>query len=192
MNTGKPITEKQLIGFCAVCGILFLALIVYLFTADGTEDKKANVPQPIPTTSISPTTEVYRTPAPVIITPLPSEKLVEPKEHGTTEYVDYISYKAKNDSINVTGEQLQEAIDFIKYNTNSYFSTQEHMEKTMYYGELLEYKYKNTGSVYEKAGWQAYKTVKYVYRGIDKTTDETTLKNLKKLQDMAIALPDLK
>lgn len=178
MNTGKPITDKQLIGFFAVCGVLFLALIVYLFTADETEDKKADVPQ--------------QTQAAVVVTPPPAEKLIEPSQHGTTEYAEYIFYKAVNDSLNVTDEQLQEAVAFIKANTNSYFTTQENMEKTMYYGKLIAYKYRNSGNDYEKTGNQAYRTVEYVYRGIDKTTDETTLKNLKKLQDMADELPDLK
>lgn len=177
-NTGKPITDKQLIGFCAVCGILFLTLIVYLFTADETEDKQTDTPQ--------------QTQAAVVVTPPPAEKLIEPSQHGTTEYAEYIFYKAVNDSLNVTDEQLQEAVAFIKANTNSYFTTQENMEKTMYYGKLIAYKYRNSGNDYEKAGNQAYRTVEYVYRGIDKTTDETTLKNLKKLQDMADELPDLK
>ena len=168
-NVNNQLTVKQLIGFMAVCGVLFLALVIYVFTADVSQQTQSD-----------------------IVTPPPVEKLIEPSQHGTTEYAEYIFYKAVNDSLNATDVQLQEAVAFIKANTNSYFNTQENMEKTMYYGKMIAYKYRHSGNDYEKTGNQAYRTVEYVYRGIDKTTDETTLKNLKKLQEMAVALPDIK
>lgn len=186
MNTGKPITDKQLIGFFAVCGILFLALIVYLFTADETEDKKADVPQQTQAALVQPTS------APRITTPVPAELLIEPKEHGTKEYAMYITYKAENDSINVSVEQLQEAVDFIKYNTNSYLSTQENIEKTMYYGRLLQVKFWNTDSIYNDAGRKAYNMTKFIYFGTSDVNSENTLARLKELQEIAVKLPDLK
>lgn len=136
-------------------------------------------------------TDIIPKPTPTPFIPS-AEKLIEPSQHGTTEYADYLFYKAANDSLTATDEQIQEAVTFLKTNINSYFDTQENMEKTMYYGKLIARKYHNSGNDYEKAGNQAYRTVAYVYRGIDKTTDETTLKNLKKLQDMTAELPNLK
>lgn len=185
-NTGKPITDKQLIGFFAVCGILFLALVIYLFTADETEEKTANVPQQTQAALVQPTS------APRITTPVPAELLVEPKEHGTKEYAMYITYKAENDSINVSVEQLQEAVDFIKYNTNSYLSTQENIEKTMYYGRLLQVKFWDTDSIYKKAGQKAYNMTKFIYFGTSDVNSENTILRLKDLQKIAAELPDIK
>lgn len=111
-------------------------------------------------------------------------------EHGTSAYVDYIAAKAKEDAITATDEQLQEAVDWLKNNTSNYFSGEENMEKTMYYGELLEYKYKGSGNDYEKVGWQAFKTIKYVYRGVESVLDQVTHDNLMELQDMVEALPN--
>ena len=185
-NTRKPITDKQLIGFCAVCGILFLALIVYLFTADETEDKQTDTPQQTQAALVQPTS------APRITTPVPAELLIEPKEHGTKEYAMYITYKAENDSINVSVEQLQEAVDFIKYNTNSYLSTQENIEKTMYYGRLLQVKFWDTDSIYNDAGRKAYNMTKFIYFGTSDVNSENTLARLKELQEIAVKLPDLK
>lgn len=118
-------------------------------------------------------------------------ELVEPEEHGTSEYVDYIYYKAREDAKTATDEQLQEAVDWLKNNTKEYFSGPENMEKTMYYGQLLEHKYKKTGNQYEKIGWQAFKTVKYVYRGVEDVLDEVTYENYLELEAMSNALEDI-
>lgn len=105
-------------------------------------------------------------------------------EHGTSAYVDYIALKAKSDAETATKEQLDEAINWLKNNGTNYFSGNDNMEKTMYYGELLEYKYKDTGDDLEKIGWQAFKTVKYVYRGTESVLDTATHDNLMELKDM--------
>lgn len=112
-------------------------------------------------------------------------------EHGTSAYIDYIAAKAKEDATIATDEQLQEAVNWLKNNTTNYFSGEENMELTMYYGELLEYKYKDTGNAYEQVGWQAFKTVKYVYRGAESVLDQTTHDNLTELQDMVETLPNI-
>lgn len=103
---------------------------------------------------------------------------------NTTEMVDYLSLKAKEDAKTATDEDIQEAVNWLKDNTTNYFSGNENMEKTMYYGELLEYKYEDTDNKYEKAGWQAFKTVKYVYRGLDSVLDDVTHNNLLKLKEL--------
>lgn len=105
-------------------------------------------------------------------------------EHNTSAYVDYIAAKAKADAENATEEDIQAAVNWLKKNTGNYFSGSENMEKTMYYGELLEYKYKDTGNELEKIGWQAFKTVKYVYRGAETVLDDATHNNLQELKDM--------
>ena len=116
---------------------------------------------------------------------------LEEPEHGTSAYVDYIAMKAKQDAATATNEDLQIAVDWLKDNTTAYFSGKENMEKTMYYGQLLEYKFKDTNNEYEKIGWQAFKTVKYVYRGVESVLDDVTHDNLLELQEMAENLPDI-
>ncbi len=125
------------------------------------------------------TTAVTSTAAPVTTTA--AQELTEPEEHGTSEYVDYLYYKAMEDADTATDDDLQMAVNWLKNNTDNIFASQENMELTMYYGELLEHKYKNTGNIYEKVGWQAYKTVKYVYRGVESVSDESTIENLNEL-----------
>ncbi len=116
----------------------------------------------------------------------------EPSEHGTSTYVDYIYYKAKYDAITATDDELQNALNWLKSNTENYFSTQENMELAMYYGELLEMTYKDLGNDYEKIGWQTYKTIKYVYRGVESIEDETTQHNLNELKDLLSTTADIK
>ena len=112
-----------------------------------------------------------------------SDVSTEP-EHKTSAYVDYIALKAKADAENATDEEIEQAITWLKDNTSEFFKGEENMEKVMYYGELLEYKYKGTGDDLEKIGWQAFKTVKYVYRGAETIEDTATRDNLKKLKKM--------
>ncbi len=107
---------------------------------------------------------------------------------NTNEMVDYISNQAKEDSKNATEEDIQAAVDWLKANKYSYFSGNDNMEKTMYYGFFLEDVYSGTGNDYEKLGFQAYKTVKYVYRGYESIQDESTQNNLEKLRNMVDAL----
>lgn len=118
--------------------------------------------------------------------------LTEPSEHGTSQYVDYIYYKAKEDAATATDEDLQVALTWLKENTENYFSNQEYMELTMYYGELLEMKYKGTNNEYEKLGWQAYKTIKFVYREVENVSDEVTQDNLNELKEMVLNAEDIK
>lgn len=109
-------------------------------------------------------------------------ELVEPEEHGTSAYVDYLFYKAKADAEIATDEELQAALDWLKDNVDNIFDSQENMELAMYNGELLERKYKDSGNAFEKIGWQAYKTVKYVYRGAESVDDQATVDNYTELK----------
>ena len=84
---------------------------------------------------------------------------------NTSSKVDEISRQAKNDAKNIDDGKTIEAINFIKENYPNYFASNEVMEKTMYYGYLLEYGYKNKNNNYADLGMDAYQVVKYVYRG---------------------------
>lgn len=167
--------NKQTLIIVAVCVIL--VLIVAIFAPRSSSENNNNQ---VNTTTTAVTTETT------------ASTLVEPTEHGTSQYVDYIYYKAKEDAKTATDDDLQKALTWLKDNTESYFSNQEYMELTMYYGELLEMKYKDTGNEYEKIGWQAYKTIKYVYRGAESVSDEVTQNNLSELKEMVSAAKNIK
>ena len=125
-----------------------------------------------------------------------SYELVEPEEHGTSEYVDYLSLKAKLDAPSASDEDLQYAFSWLKLKvtTGDMFSSQEIMERAMYNGELLDWHYSDAEGEeknYAKIGWQAFKTVKYVYRGIDSAGDDETVRSLKKLTDLLDSSDDI-
>ena len=105
---------------------------------------------------------------------------------NTSSKVDEISIQAKNDAKNIDDGKTIEAINFIKENYPNYFESNEVMEKTMYYGYLLEYGYKNKNNNYADLGMDAYQVVKYVYRGAEKVEDISTQENLKQIvKDLA-------
>ena len=110
-----------------------------------------------------------------------TEKEPEP---NTSEMVDYIANKAKTDSSTASIDDILDAVEWLKNNIDNIFDSNENMEKTMYYGELLEYKYKGTGDPYEQVGWQAFKTVKYVYRGYETVDDTATIDNYSELKEL--------
>lgn len=92
-------------------------------------------------------------------------------EEGTSARVDEIILKAKDDAETATDETIKAAVQWFKDNEANIFKGSENMEQAMYYGSLLETKYKDTGNNYEKLGWQAIKSVKYVYRGAETIAD---------------------
>lgn len=100
---------------------------------------------------------------------------------NTSARVDEISRQAKNDAKNIDDGKTIEAINFIKENYPNYFESNEVMEKTMYYGYLLEYGYKDKNNDFADLGMDAYQVVKYVYRGAEKVEDISTQENLKQI-----------
>ena len=171
--------------------LLLTAMLLSLTLTACGNDKEQNaettqVPQP------SATVEVSKEPATAAEEEQSADlaPTAEP-EHGTTAYLEYLMAKAKAAASTATKEDLQEAVDWLRDNPQGYFNGLDNMEKTLYYGRLLECKYMQTGNQFEKIGWQAQKTVKYVYRGAESITDEVTHNNLLKLQEMAAELPDI-
>lgn len=110
-----------------------------------------------------------------------NSKLNEPDEHNSTSYVDYLTLKAKADAETASDENIENAINYIIEHKDNLFSDNEVMENAMYYGRLIECKYKDTKTDYEKLGWQTLKTIKYVYIGEENINDEVTQNNLAKL-----------
>ncbi len=115
----------------------------------------------------------------------------EPEEHNTSEYADYLYFKARKDAKTATDTELQAALDWLKDNQDSYFDNNEQMELTMYYGSLLKHKNKATDNQYEKIGDIAFKTVKYVYRDVETEQDEATVLNYDKLKELLADVDDI-
>lgn len=179
-NCGRKQTRTTKIIITIVAVLVVISAIGRCAGTSDTNENLANTESPTVNSTVIPTEE--------------SESVSENNEpeHGTSAYVDYIAEKAKADALTATDDQLQEAVDWLKNNTTNYFSGNENMELTMYYGELLQYKYKDTGNIYEQVGWQAFKTVKYVYREAESVLDQVTHDNLIELQNMVRNLTDIK
>lgn len=103
-------------------------------------------------------------------------------EQNSSEMVIYLTKKGRTDAKTATDDDIAGAVEWLKDNINDYFADNEHMEDTIYYGALLESHFSGSNNQYERAGWQAQKTVKYVYQGVDSQFDDNTQKNLQKLQ----------
>lgn len=103
--------------------------------------------------------------------------------NNTSEMVGYIISQAKTDSESSTVETDNEAIAYIEDNIENCFDSNEIMEKMMYYGALLDCKYEDDTAL-SQIGFQTLKTIKYVYRGIEKETDPVTVDNIAKLKEM--------
>ena len=103
---------------------------------------------------------------------------------GTSAQVDNIARAAREDAKSITDEKTSEAVAFIRNHYPNYFVDKETMEKTMYYGYLLEYAYeKNTSKkVYADLGQDAYQVVKYIYRGTETIDSQYTKSNLYQIE----------
>lgn len=172
MNFAEKIKQNKKVAI--IIGIVLILVIIYIIAPKKPKDEQN-------TKSVSSNTEVTTEANSSVLTD--EVKNGEP-EHNTSEYVDYLALKAKEDAQTATDEDIKNAINWLKDNQSDFFSGNENMENTMYYGELLEYKYKDTGDELEKIGWQAFKTVKYVYRGVESVTDTSTHDNLMELKNM--------
>lgn len=107
-------------------------------------------------------------------------------EPNTSAMVDYIASEAKKSANEgATGEKRDEAINYIVDNYPNYFTDNDVMEKTMYYGYYLEYAYAQNGpeNLYANLGMDAYQAVKYVYRNTETTEDDHVQENLRQIKE---------
>lgn len=102
-------------------------------------------------------------------------------EKNSSDMVDTIAKLAKNDAKQANDSDIKRALTFLKAQYPNYFSNNEIMEKSMYYGNLLDYAF-DDNDARGRAGYNLVKSVKYVYRGTEKVEDEATQNNLKKIQ----------
>ena len=121
------------------------------------------------------------------------------KEEGTSDRVDEILLKSKEDAEKISEEDAEklwdESFKYLKEHSNNFYASNEVMEKSMYYGGFL-YEYVETNAnasnvdelvdstraAYD-AGWNTVKAIKYVYRGAENIEDESTQNALSKAQE---------
>ena len=109
-------------------------------------------------------------------------------EPNTSAAVDEIVLMAKEHSPNATDIEIKEAVKFINENYNNYWTDNSLMEKTMYYGALLEYSNKNKDI--KNLGTDTVQVVKYVYRKAEKVEDSSTQSNLIQIKKSLDKIPD--
>ncbi len=102
---------------------------------------------------------------------------------NSTAMVDKIINQAKDDSKTATDEEINAALDYLHKNINHCFDSNEAMENFIYYGALLDSKFEDDNEL-SVIGFQAVKTVKYVYRGVEAISDPVTAGNVKELREM--------
>lgn len=107
-------------------------------------------------------------------------------EQGSTAMVDAIGTLARSDAETATDDQLEDAVTFITNTYPEYFDSLETMEKTMYYGYLLDYAYEDDQDPHSELGTDTYQAVKYVYRSTESIDDQSTQENLNQItKDLA-------
>lgn len=102
---------------------------------------------------------------------------------GTSARIDEIATQAKRDSNNINESIKSEAVSFIKNNIKNFYKDTETMEKSMYYGYLLEYAFEDSDKNLANLGQDVYQAIKYVYRGVENIEDEATQENLRQIEE---------
>ena len=98
-------------------------------------------------------------------------------EQNTTEMIDQIAETAKNSAESMTDEQANEIINAIREADHDFYNGPEEMEKYMWYGYLLDYKYEDSDPRSE-LGTDLCQAIKYVYRGSETVLDDSTHEDL--------------
>lgn len=108
-------------------------------------------------------------------------------KRNTTEMVDQIGFTARKHYEVMSDEQADQIIDSIKSANHNYYSSNDDMEKFMWYGYLLDYKY-DDGDPRSELGTDLVQAIKYVYRGVEKVEDEATQANLLQIDKSLAAI----
>lgn len=103
-------------------------------------------------------------------------------EKRTTEMVDQIESVAKENATSMSEGDATKIIDAIRDADHKFYKTDQDMEKFMWYGYLLEYKYDETDPK-SLLGMDLCQAIKYVYRNVDLVTDDSTHENLQQIDD---------
>lgn len=103
-------------------------------------------------------------------------------EPNSSAMVDQIAITAKNHADDMTDEQTNAIIANIREANPAFFASRDDMEKYMWYGYLLDYKYDDNDPRSE-LGTDLCQAIKYVYRGAEDLTDDSVSANLDQISD---------
>ena len=98
-------------------------------------------------------------------------------EQNTSEMIDQIAATAETNAESLTDEQADEIINAIREADHNFYNGPEEMEKYMWYGYLLDYKYDDSDPR-SSLGTDLCQAIKYVYRGAEDVLDDATHENL--------------
>lgn len=98
-------------------------------------------------------------------------------EPETAFRVNQISLTAKEHAANLTEDQTAQIISIIREADHNFYNGSEEMEKFMWYGFLLDYKY-NDSDPRSQLGTDLCQAIKYVYSNVESVLDDSTHKNL--------------
>ena len=102
-------------------------------------------------------------------------------EQSRTGRHDAIASLAKKDAQSGDPGQYVAAIEHIRTVYPNFYKDAATMEKTLYYGYLLDYLFQDSDPR-SKLGWDTVAAIKYVYRGHEKVEDEAPQNRLKKIK----------
>lgn len=111
-------------------------------------------------------------------------------EPNTTQMVDKLVKDGKDAATNSSNDEVTIALEYIETHINNLFENNDVMEKTIYYGSLLEYyyaidndPYKGFVSIEGEIGMDAVQAVKYVYRNVESPQDTATIENINQIKE---------
>lgn len=166
---------KSLFKLLVLLGVLYCLFV----SACGNEEKVEETPAPAQTVS-EPAVPAPTQPAIADIDKHIAEA-IKGVDKNTSATVDTIAKLAKNDAKQINELDVKQALDYIRKVHPNYYTDNETMEKAMYYGYLLDYAF-DDNDPRSHVGFNVVKSIKYVYRGAEKTTDEATTNNLEKVK----------
>lgn len=106
-------------------------------------------------------------------------------EKNSSEMVDQIARTAKSNIDKFSDANADDIIEIIRKTDHRYYANADDMEKFMWYGFLLDYKYDDSDPRSE-LGTDLTQAIKYVYRFIETTYDDATQENLRQIdKDLA-------
>jgi hypothetical protein len=95
---------------------------------------------------------------------------------NTSERIDCIVAKAEKDAENITDVLTDQALAYLAVNfSTDPFGGNLVMEACMYFGALLDEAFDDS-DIKSQVGWNAFKTIKYVYRDMESEADAENAK----------------
>jgi hypothetical protein len=93
---------------------------------------------------------------------------------NTDAMIEEIYARAKEDAKNITPELTDKALAYLAVNfTTDPFDGNLIMESCLYFGALLDKAYDDS-DIRSEVGWDAFRAIKYVYRGIEAESDASS------------------